>query len=335
MPGSARSAAKRLLWNHWRACNDDPQSSADSVRAHVAPDIAWRGPHPLHELTGAEALIDTFWQPFIEAFPDLQRRPYLFLAGAFEGADWVCATGDFLGTFARDWLGVPASGTSVHLRFGEFCRIEEGRIVQTYLLFDLLELIAQSGYRLLPPSLGRELWVPGPIAGGGLLHEEQDESESAETLALIEAMIFTGLNNYDGADQASMGLERYWHRDMVWHGPSGIGSAYGLEAFKRDAQRPIITAIPDRKGVGHRARIAEGMFAASTGWPSLGGSHQHPYLDLPASGQQIGWNIMDFWRRDGERLLENWNLIDLLDVARQSGVDLLARLGKMREERER
>ena len=44
---------------------------------------------------------------------------------------------------------------------------------------------------------------------------------------------------------------------------------------------------------------------------------------------------MDFWRRDGDRLLENWNLIDLIDVARQSGVDLLARLLELREARDR
>ena len=65
---------------------------------------------------------------------------------------------------------------------------------------------------------------------------------------------------------------------MVWHGPIGIGSAYGMNEFKRDAQGPIVRAFPNRKGVGYQARIAEGHFAASTGWPSLVGMHINDYM---------------------------------------------------------
>ncbi len=35
---------------------------------------------------------------------------------------------------------------------------------------------------------------------------------------------------------------------------------------------------------------------------------------------------MDFWKRDGDLLHENWNLIDLIDAALQAGIDLLAAL---------
>jgi hypothetical protein len=35
---------------------------------------------------------------------------------------------------------------------------------------------------------------------------------------------------------------------------------------------------------------------------------------------------MDFWKRDGDKLLENWVLIDLIGAAMESEVDLLARL---------
>ena len=36
---------------------------------------------------------------------------------------------------------------------------------------------------------------------------------------------------------------------------------------------------------------------------------------------------MDFWRRDGEMLLEDWVLIDMIDGAAQAGVDVWARAG--------
>ena len=70
----------------------------------------------------------------------------------------------------------------------------------------------------------------------------------------------------------------------------------------------------------------EGHFAASTGWPSLAGTHRNDYMGWAPTGRRIGWNIMDFWSRDGNLLLEDWVLIDLIDAARESGVDLLAKL---------
>jgi hypothetical protein len=35
---------------------------------------------------------------------------------------------------------------------------------------------------------------------------------------------------------------------------------------------------------------------------------------------------MDFWKRDGDLLLENWVMIDLIGAALESGVDLLSTL---------
>ena len=37
---------------------------------------------------------------------------------------------------------------------------------------------------------------------------------------------------------------------------------------------------------------------------------------------------MDFWKRDGDKLLENWVMIDLIGAAKASKVDLLADLRK-------
>lgn len=139
-------------------------------------------------------------------------------------------------------------------------------------------------------------------------------------------MILGGLNKYDQKSQDSQGLECFWHPHMVWHGPVGIGSAYGLDEFKQNAQGHILRAFPDRKGIGHQARVAEGHFGVSTGWPSLAGTHRNEYMGWAPTGERIGWNIMDFWKRDGDLLLENWVMIDLIGAALSSGVDLLAKL---------
>lgn len=319
---------KELVWDYWQTMNAG--GSEATVAQLLHPDVIWHGFRPLRHLTGANTIWKQFWQPLLCAMPDLLRRPYLFIGGHFEGGDWVCGTGDFIGTFAKDWvvggITVPANGRTVHFRFGEFCQVVDGKIAEIRILVDLIELLRQSGIHLVPPNYGRDLWVPGPISGNGICLAEQDAAESQKTFTLVTEMIFGGLNNYDGENQASQGLEQFWHINMVWHGPAGIGSAYGIDEFKKNAQGPIVTAFPDRRGVGHQARIAEGNFAASTGWPSLGGTHLNPYMDWPPTGDYIGWNIMDFWRRDGDKLRENWVLIDLIDAALASGIDLLERL---------
>ncbi len=319
---------KQLIWHYWQGLQDI--DNADLFFATFHSDVIWHGFHPLRHLQSASNIWAQFWQPLFRAIPDLWRRPYLFIGGQFEGGDWVCGTGDFIGTFANDWrldnITIPASGSSVHFRFGEFCKIESGKIVEIRLIIDLPDLLRQAGITLLPTNYGRDMWVPGPLAGDGICLDVQDTAVSQKTFNLVTEMIFGGLNKYDGQNQASQGLEQFWYPHMVWHGPVGIGSAYGLDEFKKNAQGPIVNAFPDRKGVGHQARIAEGKFAASTGWPSLGGTHLNSYMNWSPTGKRIGWNIMDFWKRDGEKLLENWVMIDLIDAALASNIDLLARV---------
>jgi len=319
---------KAVVWSYWQRMNSG--GSADIISQTLNPDVIWHGFQPLRNLNGAGAIWSQFWQPLLDAMPDLRRRPYFFIGGHFEGGDWVAGTGDFIGTFAYDWaLGhvvIPASCSSVHLRFGEFCRVENGRITEIRIIIDLPDLLRQTGITLLPPNYGRDIWIPGPLAGDAICLNAQDPSASEKTLGLVEEMIFGGLNKYDGKDQASQELELYWHPHMVWHGPVGIGSAYSIDEFKQNAQGPIVHAFPDRRGVGHQARIGDGRFAASTGWPSLAGTHLQPYMNWPPTGKRIGWNIMDFWKRDGDKLLENWVMIDLIGAALESEVDLLANL---------
>ena len=319
---------KAMILDLWAAPQD---RTCDDLRDALAADVKYYGFYPLKRLQGADCLVERLWQPLLRAFPDLRRRPYVLLANSFEGRDWVASTGDFIGSFVEDWLGIPAHGATVKFRYGEFCRIRDGKISEIRFLIDLPDLIRQADRAILPPSYGRELWIPGPLAGDGLSLEAADAAESQATLALVEEMIFGGLNSYDQKHQQSQGLERFWSADIVWHGPAGIGSAYGMDEFLRNAQGPIVRAFPDRKGVGHQARIAEGIYAASTGWPSLVGTHRAEILGWQPTGRQVGWNIMDFWRREGDLLRENWVLIDLIDAALQSGVELYPALAEYRQ----
>jgi len=333
MTSATVQANKSLVWDYWLSCNSRPDRIADITSRIAHEDVIWHGPHPLNQLSGRQALLETFWEPFVHAFPDIKRRAYLFLGGevgpeitgSAETELWVAGMGDYVGTFANDWLGIRALAQSVRMRFGEFNRMVDGQIVEIYTLFDLVSLIQQTGIDLLPPSRGRNIWTPGPMAGDGVLLEAHADEESKATLDLLNAMLFQGMQ-YDEPDPVAPSMDGYWTHDMVWHGPCGIGTVYGLHEFYSRAQGPIVSAHPDRIGGFHKARFAEGHCACMGGLVALQGTHTGEYLGMPPSGKRVAWRIMDFFTRSGDLLHEDWVLIDLLHVFLQCGHDLLARL---------
>ncbi|MCZ8130844.1 MAG: ester cyclase [Steroidobacteraceae bacterium] len=299
---------------------------SERIAALYADDVDWHGPHPLNELRGAQAVVDGLWGPLLESVPDLERRDDILMAGAWKDSPWVAATGHYVGTFARDWIGIPATGVPVSIRYGEVARLAAGRVVEAYVFLDVLDVMRQAGVWPLAPPLGSPERWPGPHTRDGVIAAPQDAAESNASLALVEAMI-RGLMEFDGRTLESMRMERFWEVErMMWYGPAGIGSCRGLKGFQDVHQRPFLAAFPDRVGGNHKCRIGEGAYVASTGWPSIRATHSGgDFLGLAPTGRKITMRVMDFWRREGERLVENWVFIDLPDLLLQMGYDVLGR----------
>jgi predicted ester cyclase len=322
---------KHLVWDFWQRIDAAGPAELPAIAATgLAEDVAWTGFHPFNELTGRAAVVDDWWRPLRAAFPDVRRDTTILLGGVFEGKAWVSATGCFIGTFAADWVGIPATGKTTSIRWGEFCAVRDGKIIEAYLLLDLVDVMRQAGYRVFPPAPGEDYW-PRPFGEEGVLLAPQDDAESLRSLRLVEAMI-GGLGKFDGADASKMGQMAFWTPDMHWYGPCGIGSSRDRKEYERNHQTPFLTAFPDRKGFTHpdggrhKARIAEGNFVASTGWPSVRATHLGPYLGTPPTGVRVGMRVADWWRRKGDKLVQNWVFIDLPHLFLQMGVDLFARL---------
>ncbi len=331
----------------WRLLQRLPgPGMAAALHEQTAAGAVWHVSHPVNELHGVEGVLQGLYGPLAAAMPDLQRRTDLFFAGLWASPPvgavghsppevagpgwWATAHGHYVGTLRTPWLGIPPTGEPVFLRFGEFYRWEpqpggRGRITEARVLLDIVDLARQAGRRLLPARRGLELLVPGPAPHDGLLLGPSDPAEGARSMQAVLAMI-GGLFAFDGKDLHTMGMQRYWHRDMMWYGPCGIGSTRGIGGFQRHHQTPFLHAFPDRKGAGHRTRLAEGPFVASTGWPSVRATHAGEYLGVAATQHPIGMRVADWWRRDGDWLTENWVLIDLPHLMLQMGVDLLAGL---------
>ncbi len=290
-------------------------------------NVAWHGPHPINAIIGADSVVAKFWQPFLHAMPDMERRDDIFIASHFKNGNWVGATGYYTGTFVNDWLGIRATGGVLNVRYGEFSRLENGKVCEVYIILDILDVLRQAGQ--LPQGLSKPLGVvehvPGPGSPDGITLTEVDPLESMQSLRLVEAMI-AGLMSYDQKTLDSMGMERFWHPQMMWYGPAGIGSSRRLKGFQDVHQIAFLRAFPDRVGGDHKARLGDGAYVGSTGWPSVRATHLGPWMGRPATGKRIGMRVMDFWRREGNLLRENWVFIDQLDLLLQMDFDVMANM---------
>lgn len=337
MDSSANQTNKRLVWDWWESLQNAQASQLQNLTATmIAPDANWCGPDPINTLQGPAAFFDNFWRPLLYSFPDMERQTILFFGGqsngrrdgdlSHDGKMWVTGTGSFSGTFTEDYLGIPATGKRVNIRWGEFCRVENGKIVETYFLLDFIGLMLQAGFNVLPHSLGADGDYAAPAAVDGIIHKSQDEQTSAYTLEHMRRFIFEGLNGYDESNLASMGMADFFDPDVKWYGPGGIGDCYTLKEFEDYHQKQWLHAFPDREVQDLTSLFAEGAYSGGPGWAGVKATHRGEYKGVAATGNSIEVNGLDWWKREGEQLVENWVFVDMVHLFRQFGVDLFGRL---------
>jgi predicted ester cyclase len=116
--------------------------------------------------------------------------------------------------------------------------------------------------------------------------------------------------------------DEFWHRDMIWHGPSGFDAIHGLDGFKNLVLRPFYAAFPDYHAKND-IEMADDNWVSATGYVT---AHQRgEWMGLPPTGKFMRMRFSDFWSVENGKLKENWVLIDHVDVMKQLGVDLLAK----------
>ncbi|MEM6825153.1 MAG: nuclear transport factor 2 family protein [Pseudomonadota bacterium] len=305
-----------------------PDELAGTMARFCRDDLLWRGFHPFGEITGPEAVAARFWRPLRESLAPLQRRLDIFMAGVSrvdgEESVWVSSTGHLMGLFDHPWLGIPATGKMAFLRYSAFHRLVDGKIAETAMYFDLPHLMIQAGLSPFPPATAAHLVQPGPMTHDGLLFDAQPEEAGARTLTLIEAMI-ADLGNWQGGLPIEEELARTWADDMIWWGPAGIGATYTIARYARQHAGPFRAAFAERSETHHLARIAEGHYGGFFGWPNFTARHAGGFMGMPASNTRGEFRVIDIYRRQGEKLAENWIFIDLLHFWAGQGVDILAR----------
>jgi hypothetical protein len=307
------------------------------LRQYCHADAVWEIFHPFDELVGLEAARVLFWEPLKASFPDYELRMGFVIGGEYEGRALVSALGHAMGSFERPWIGIPPTHGMSYVRFGVNAVMREGKIAKAYILLDIVDLMRQAGlypFRRMPGSA--EHWAMPPV-GSGADAAGYDPELGATTLRIVREMQAglspgRGLPGHGEPPRHSP----HWHANMNWYGVAGIGSSRGQRSYRNAHGALFIRAFPDRTGFprkdpgpeaapGHYIQIGDGHFAVTGGWPSLHGTHLGGgWLGLPATGRHVAMRVADWYRTDTDgKLIDNWVMVDIPDILRQMGLDVL------------
>ncbi|GAM62918.1 hypothetical protein JCM19232_4595 [Vibrio ishigakensis] len=328
--------AKELIQSLDKLMYDfDLEKISGFIDHNFAPNAKIQLAHPFETLSNPQALAYEVYQPLLEAVPDLEKRTYISMAGEARGACWVGVAGYYTGSFLEPWLDIPPTGHQMSMRFHEFYRVEDNKVVEVQALWDIPQLMMQAGVWPMVPSLGWEWNPPAPASNDGLV-AGTDIAQAQASLNLVGDML-TGLSKHATGGVEAMELEKYWHEKCSWYGPSGIGTARGIQGFRNWHQIPFLNALPNRRtkeGVGYL--FADKNYVGFTAWPGMemtvSGSG---WLGIAPSNKEITMRSLDFWRCENGKIRENWVLVDLLHVYDQLGVDVLGRMRELNKARYR
>lgn len=109
-------------------------------------------------------------------------------------------------------------------------------------------------------------------------------------------------------------------------GPFGIGASYTIPRYQEQHQLPFRENLTDKVFNGHIARFSEGNYAGFFGWPNLNNNNKGGFLGLPANDSHAPMRVVDIYRREDDKLAENWVYIDILHYLYEQGLDVLKRM---------
>ena len=171
----------------------NPKNIPSVFKKYCSETLIWRGFHPFNMIRGPEEVGKSFGTLYSKASKNVKEEKIFFLQDLmkFKGHEgvWVVSMGHLMGLFDESWLGIPASEKLTMLRYCEFNKIEEGKITETAMFFDIPHFMSQTGIKPFVYQTAAHLVQPGPKTHDGLLFNNQDHKEGKRTLNIIESMV--------------------------------------------------------------------------------------------------------------------------------------------------
>lgn len=291
----------------------------------ISTDAIFKISAPIGRLEGLREIEKAWLSQLRKAFAGCHRRDIIFLGSKDylkPDHDWVACSTQYVGNFHHPFCGLRPSTSLAMLRAGEFYRLEDGRIAEARILFDLPDLMQQAGLNVFPKTYGLQHCFPAPATQDGLCPTgpgNADESHAVMTRMLRDLIAF------DPETKESRGMTGEggaWHDEMCWYGPAGIGATYRWEGFVKDHRAPFLDAFPTRDKGDTVCQLADHNYAALCGY-GMPMQHMGSYFDLAPTQRKMSLPVMDFYRVQDGKLIENWVYLDYVDMFGQLGVNLL------------
>ena len=106
-----------------------------------AENFRWMGNQGCGTKTGLRAFQDNWQKPFQAAFRD---KVCVDEARLFMG-EWAAAFGRQEATHAGEFMGIPATGKRVEIRYMDFWKVVDGKIVDNWVMVDFPHVLRQLG----------------------------------------------------------------------------------------------------------------------------------------------------------------------------------------------
>ena len=127
--------AKKIVLDYFKEMEQcSAEQCSDVLKKYTSENYLFRGVYPFEMQHGATDAAKVFWAPLKTSLRMMQRRMDIFLGGFNKYGNqeiWVLSTGNFMGLFDEDWLGIRRTRKINCLRYAEFNCVENGKITQT------------------------------------------------------------------------------------------------------------------------------------------------------------------------------------------------------------
>jgi steroid delta-isomerase-like uncharacterized protein len=138
MPENAKQFLDRLFAEVWS------KGDLDAVSKFYAPDIAYFDP-TMPPIQGIEGLKQYVWALHV-GYPDIQFTvEQKIVEGDNAAVRWRCE-----GTHKGEFMGIPATGKRTQATGISTSRLEGGKIIENWVIWDALNLLRQLG--IIPPA---------------------------------------------------------------------------------------------------------------------------------------------------------------------------------------
>ena len=113
----------------------------DDIGQFFTSQFRWMGNFGCGTKNGLDAFQDNWQKPFQAAFSDKvcidEARLYM--------GEWAAAFGRQEAIHSGEFMGIPATGKKVDIRYMDFWKVEDGKIVDNWVMVDFPSVLSQLG----------------------------------------------------------------------------------------------------------------------------------------------------------------------------------------------